>query len=64
VEEVPIEWRYYLISAPDLPRLSIAVTLKQSVLQQFNDADRQIVDSLELLSKPETAAKRTKQAKR
>ena len=64
VEEVPIEWRYYLVSAPDLPRISVAVTLKQSVLQQFSDADRQIIDSLELLPKAKTASMRKKKRNR
>jgi len=59
VEGVALEWRYYLISAPDLPRVSIAVTMEQSMVEPFNDADRQLVDSLELLEKStaETAAK-------
>lgn len=61
VKEVPIEWRYYLVSSPDLPRISIALTMKQSMVEQFNDADRQIVDSLELLAKPtgSTAVKKS-----
>ena len=56
VKDVPIEWRYYLIAAPDLPRVSIAVTVEHSSIEQFDDADRQIVDSLELLEKSRTAA--------
>ncbi len=64
VKDVPIEWRYYLVSSPDLPRISIAVTMKQSMVEQFNNADRQIVDSLELLETSATAQKQAKQTKR
>jgi len=64
VEDVPIEWRYYLVASPDLPRISIAVTMKQSIVEQFNNADRQIVDSLELFATPATAQKQAKQTKR
>ena len=49
VEDVPIEWRYYLIAADGLPRVSLAVTVEQSQLEQFKDGDRQLVDSLELM---------------
>jgi hypothetical protein len=52
VEDVSIEWRYYLVSAADLPRVSLAVTVEQSRLKQFDDADRQLVETLELLPKP------------
>ena len=65
VAEVPIEWRYYLLASPGLPRVSLAVTIEQEQLEQFDDADRQMVDSLELLEKvPATASKPVKQSKR
>lgn len=59
VKGVPIEWRYYLVASPDLPRISIAVTMKQSAAEQFNNADRALVDSLELMKK--AAAETAKQ---
>ena len=49
VGEVPIEWRNYLVSADDCPRLSLTVTLKRELTAQFADAERQIIDSLELI---------------
>lgn len=64
VKEMPIEWRYYLIATPDKPRVSLVVTIDQTQLKQFNDADRQLIDSLELLDKPKTAARLTSQAAR
>lgn len=49
VEGVPVQWRYYLVSAPDLPRVALAVTVEQSLIKRFGDADRQLIDSLELV---------------
>lgn len=59
IEGVPIEWRSYLISSPDLPRVSLSVTIEQSQVEQFNDADRQIVDSLELAQPATTTAEKS-----
>ncbi len=59
IEGVPIEWRSYLISSPDLPRVSLSFTIEQSQLDQFNDADRQIVDSMELLQTAASTAKKS-----
>ena len=61
VEDVPMEWRYYLVSSPNLPRVSISLTVEQENLKQFNDADRLLIDSLELFpkQKPATARKKT-----
>lgn len=66
VEGLPIQWRYYLIADDDLPRVSIAFTVEQSSLQHFADADRQIIDSLELLDgqAASTAAKQNGKASR
>jgi len=64
VKEVPIEWRYYLISSPGLPRVSLAVTVEQAQLEHFGDADREIVESLQLLLQNETASKPSKQLAR
>ena len=66
VQGVAIEWRYYLIASPDLPRVSVAVTMKQSVVESFDDADRQLIESFELREKtrPATAAIRAEPASR
>jgi hypothetical protein len=58
-EGVPIEWRYYLIAAPNLPRISLGVTIEQANIEKFDDADRLIVESLELGAKPAAAVTRT-----
>ncbi len=50
VEKVPVEWRYYLLAEPGKPRVSMAVTIEQTQVERFADADRGLVDSLELLA--------------
>jgi len=55
VDDMAIEWRYYLVAAPGKPRVSLAFTIEQSQLETFQDADRQLVDTLELLETPATA---------
>jgi hypothetical protein len=56
LDEVPVEWRHYLISAEHLPQAAISVSVDQSLLERFADADRPIVDSLELLPSPVSTA--------
>jgi len=50
VEKVPVEWRYYLIAEPGKSRVSMEVTIEQARVERFEDADRHLVDSLELLA--------------
>ncbi len=65
VDEVPMQWRYYRISGENLPEATISVTVEQAQLERFADADRPLVDSLELIAlpaaktatKPQAAAK-------
>ena len=52
VNDVPIQWRNYLVSADDTPRLSLSVTLERSRSEQFADAERKIIDSIELVPTP------------
>jgi hypothetical protein len=56
VNEVAVQWRYYRLSAPGMPQATVSVTVEQSVLERFANADRPLVDSLELLGEPKTAA--------
>jgi hypothetical protein len=48
IQGVPLQWRYYLIASPDLPRVSLAFTLEQPKEGLFADSDRSIVDSMKL----------------
>jgi hypothetical protein len=56
VNEVAVQWRYYRLSAPGMPQATVSVTVEQAVLERFANADRPLVDSLELLGTPKTAA--------
>ena len=58
-EGIPIEWRCYLIASPGLPRVSLSFTIEQAQLDQFNDADRQIVNSMELMQPVTSTAKKS-----
>ncbi len=49
IKDVPVQWRYYLIASAGMTRVSLAVTVERSQVEQFENADRQIVDSLELI---------------
>jgi hypothetical protein len=59
VKDIPMQWRHYLVSADDCPRLSLAVSLERERIDRFADAERQIIDSIELVPTPptETASK-------
>ena len=64
VNDVDVQWRYYRIAADGMPQTTISVTVEQSVLDRFADADRPLVDSLELLVPPaKTAAAETPDTK-
>lgn len=52
IDGVPIEWRNYLVSADNCPRLSLSVTLERERVEWFADAERQIIDSIELVPTP------------
>ena len=61
VNDVPMQWRYYLVSSPDKPRVTLSVTVEESFVKEFADADRQLVDSLELgtYQKPNSTASKS-----
>lgn len=52
VSDIPMQWRHYLVAADDCPRLSFAVSLERNRIERFADAERQIIDSIELLPAP------------
>lgn len=54
--EVDMQWRYYRLSGAGLPEATIAVTVEQSLLERFADADRALVDSFELVGTPTKTA--------
>jgi hypothetical protein len=48
VEELPVEWHYYLVSRTSGHRISVAVTIQASVVDRVQGADRSLVEGLEL----------------
>lgn len=48
VEEVPVEWHYYLIAPESGHRVSVAVTIEKPMIDRVANADRELVESLEL----------------
>ena len=48
VEEVPVEWHYYLVAPESGDRISMAVTLEKPMVERIANADRELVESLEL----------------
>jgi hypothetical protein len=53
---VEVQWRYYHVSAPGMPQATVAVTVEQVLLERFADADRPLIDSLELVGTPAKTA--------
>ena len=64
IKDIPLQWRYYLVAADGLPRISLVVTVERAKVKEFADADRHLVESLELLGQPaqRSAAKAGKAA--
>jgi hypothetical protein len=57
IDDVEMQWRYYYIADEGLPQITTSVTLERAAVDRFADADRPLVDSLELIpSAAQTAA--------
>jgi hypothetical protein len=48
IEELPIEWRYYLLVGEDGRRVAATVTVEGALVERLNNAEREIVESLVL----------------
>jgi len=57
VEELPVEWHYYLLAPESGNRVSAAVTIEKPMLERVASADRELVESLQLF--PATPATQT-----
>lgn len=55
VEELPIEWRYYLLVGPGGQQVIAAFTLEQNEAERFGDADERMVENLEFQT-PDTSS--------
>jgi hypothetical protein len=65
VEELPVEWHYYLVAPESGPRVSLAVTIEKPMVERVGSADRDLVESLQLfpaISPAQTAAQPTNQS--
>ncbi|MEX0612970.1 MAG: hypothetical protein WD738_21470 [Pirellulales bacterium] len=51
VEEVPVEWHYYLVAPESGHRVSIAVTIEKPMVERLANIDRELVESVELFPK-------------
>ncbi len=49
VEELPVEWHYYLLTPESGNRVSVAVTIEKPMLDRVAGADRQLVESIQLV---------------
>jgi hypothetical protein len=62
VQEVPVEWHYYLLAPESGERVSAAVTLEKPMVDRIGQADRELIESLELfprMAAAQTAVKQT-----
>jgi hypothetical protein len=48
VEDLPVEWHYYLAAPESGPRISFAVTIEKPMLERVRGADRDLVETLQL----------------
>jgi hypothetical protein len=55
VDQVPVEWHYYLVARENGHRMSAAVTIEGPMVARMTDIDRQLIHGLELFP-PQPAA--------
>jgi hypothetical protein len=48
VQELPVEWHYYLAAPTSGPRISVVVTIEKPMVERVAKADRDLVESLQL----------------
>ncbi|HEY2761063.1 MAG TPA: hypothetical protein VGI75_09975, partial [Pirellulales bacterium] len=48
VEDVPIEWHYYLAAPESGPRVSVTVSMEAPMVERVGNADRDLIESLQL----------------
>jgi hypothetical protein len=48
VEELPVEWHYYLAAPQSGPRVSVVVTIEKPMVERLATADRDLVESLQM----------------
>jgi hypothetical protein len=61
VEELPVEWHYYLAAPDSGNRISVAVTIEKPMVERVASADHDLVESLQLFP-PVTATQTAEQS--
>lgn len=67
VEDLPVEWHYYLAAPQSGPRVSVVVTIEKPMIERLATADRDLVESLQLfpaLPPAKTAAQPTLESRK
>ncbi|HVX60662.1 MAG TPA: hypothetical protein VHC19_08670 [Pirellulales bacterium] len=59
VSELPIQWRYYLVSDDQGRQVVFAYTLEKDLAAQLGDADQELVSSLEFAARPKNQGQPT-----
>ena len=66
VEEMPVEWHYYLVAPEAGHRISLAFTIEGSKVDRLAQTDRRLVETLQLITPPmppaQTAARPAEQS--
>jgi hypothetical protein len=58
MEDVPLEWHYFLVASESGNRVSVAVTIQGEMVKRLATADRQLVNAMELVSAESATAAR------
>jgi hypothetical protein len=64
VEQVPVEWRYYLVARESGHRVSAAVTIEGPAVARVANADRRLIERLELFPPMPAVQTATRQMER
>jgi hypothetical protein len=56
VEEVPVEWHYFLVAPESGHRVSVAVTIEKPMIERAGEFDRELVESLQLFPRMPAAS--------
>jgi hypothetical protein len=59
VQQLPIQWRYYLVAQESGSRMALAFTVEEALAKRLGDTDRELVQSIELLEAEEASLRDT-----
>lgn len=64
VEEIPVEWHYYLLAPESGERVSAAITLEKPMVDRIGQSDRELIESLEIFPRMPAAQTATRPTER